>query len=44
MSSLAKALSVAILMGTAGTAAAVDNGGPVDRALSAIRLNRVRLE
>jgi zinc metalloprotease ZmpA len=39
MSSLAKALSVAILMGTAGSAAAVDNGGPIDRALSAIRLN-----
>ena len=39
MSSLAKALSVAILMGTAGQAAAVDNGGPIDRALSAIRAN-----
>ncbi|UHQ19092.1 M4 family metallopeptidase [Lysobacter sp. KIS68-7] len=41
MSSLAKALSVAILMGTAGQAAAVDNGGPIDRALSAIRANPV---
>ncbi len=38
MSSLAKALSVAILMGTAGTAAAVDVR-PIDRALSAIRAN-----
>jgi Zn-dependent metalloprotease len=41
MSSLAKALSVAILMGTAGQAAAVDNGGPIDRALTAIRANPV---
>jgi zinc metalloprotease ZmpA len=38
MSSLAKALSVAILMGTAGTAAAIDVR-PIDRALSAIRAN-----
>lgn len=41
MSSLAKALSVAILMGTAGQAAAVDNGGPIDRALVAIKANPV---
>lgn len=41
MSSLAKALSVAILMGTAGQAAAVDNGGAIDRALTAIRANPV---
>jgi zinc metalloprotease ZmpA len=39
MSSLAKALSVAILMGTAGTAAAADRAGAIDRALAAIRLN-----
>jgi zinc metalloprotease ZmpA len=39
MSSLAKALSVAILMTTAGQAAAVDNGGPIDRALVAIKAN-----
>ena len=41
MSPLAKALSVAILMGTAGQAAAVDNGGPIDRALTAIKTNPV---
>jgi hypothetical protein len=39
MSSLAKALCVAILVGTAGQAAAVDNGGPIDRALVAIKAN-----
>jgi Zn-dependent metalloprotease len=39
MSSLAKAISVAILMGTAGHAAAAINGAAVDRALTAVRLN-----
>jgi len=39
MSSLAKAISVAILMGAAGQAAAVDTSGAVDRALAAIRMN-----
>ena len=39
MSSLAKALSVAILMGTAGQSAAAINGAAVDRALTAVRLN-----
>jgi Zn-dependent metalloprotease len=39
MSSLARALSVAILFGTAGQAAAVDNAGAVNRALSALRQN-----
>ena len=38
MSTLAKAISVAILMGTAGHAAAADTGA-VDRALAAIRQN-----
>ena len=41
MSSLAKALSAAILMGTAGQAAAVDNTAAITRALSAIRANPV---
>ncbi|MDR7133905.1 Zn-dependent metalloprotease [Lysobacter niastensis] len=39
MSSLAKALSVAILMGAAGQSAAAINGAVVDRALVAIRQN-----
>lgn len=39
MSSLAKALSVAILMGTAGQSVAAINGAAVDRALTAVRLN-----
>ena len=38
MSTLAKAISVAILVGTAGHATAADNGA-VDRALAAIRQN-----
>jgi Zn-dependent metalloprotease len=41
MNSLSKAITVALLMGTAGTAAAVDNGGPIDRALVAIKANPV---
>jgi Zn-dependent metalloprotease len=39
MSSLTKALSVAILMGTAGQSVAAINGAAVDRALTAVRLN-----
>ncbi|GAB3365774.1 hypothetical protein GCM10027431_07090 [Lysobacter rhizosphaerae] len=39
MSSLAKALSVAVLMGTAGQSVAAINGAAVDRALTAIRMN-----
>jgi Zn-dependent metalloprotease len=39
MSPLAKALSLAILMGTVGQAAAADTGGALDRALAAIRQN-----
>jgi zinc metalloprotease ZmpA len=41
MSSLAKAVSVAILMGTAGQSAAAVNGPAVDRALVAIKQNPV---
>jgi Zn-dependent metalloprotease len=39
MNSLSKAISLAILMTAAGQAAAVDNGGPIDRALVAIKAN-----
>jgi Zn-dependent metalloprotease len=39
MSATTQALIAAILLGLAGTAAAVDNGGPIDRAMTAIRAN-----